>query len=180
MLSPAPLVRDLSMDPASFGRIEATNESLGDIGRTILESLSQSLQLGLNKNLATHHHKGQVSPTALGILKYLPYKVQIQGNTVGHVPHTDIGSLSIVCIFRRARTSSLITREKTRGCTFHREKDVWYATLETLFEFLPDNILRLSLHRVTPFPAEAGKVKLTVVYIMRPETDAVFVDREGK
>lgn len=48
-------------------------------------------------------------------------------------------------------------------------------------EFLSENLLRLSLHRVTPFPAEAGKVKLTVVYLMRPETDAVFfVDRERK
>lgn len=48
-------------------------------------------------------------------------------------------------------------------------------------EFLSDNLLRSSLHRVTPYPAEAGKVKLTVVYRMRPETDAVFfVDREGK
>lgn len=47
-------------------------------------------------------------------------------------------------------------------------------------EFLSDNVLRLSVHRVTPFLAEAGKVKLTVVYLMRPETDAVFLDREGK
>lgn len=30
------------------------------------------------------------------LLKYLPYEVQIQGHTVGHVPHTDIGSLSKV------------------------------------------------------------------------------------
>lgn len=96
MLSPVPLVRDLSIDPASSSRIEATNESLGDIGRTTLESLSQSLHLDPTKNLAAHHRKCQVSPTALGILKYLPYQVQIQGNTVGHVPHTDIGSLSVV------------------------------------------------------------------------------------
>lgn len=47
-------------------------------------------------------------------------------------------------------------------------------------EFLSDNLLRSSLHRVIPHPAEAGKVKITVVYFMRPETDAVFVDREGK
>lgn len=47
-------------------------------------------------------------------------------------------------------------------------------------EFLSENLLRLSLHRVTPYPAEAGKVKLIVVYLMRSETDAVFVDREGK
>lgn len=89
------------MDPASVFQqnrdlVEATNESLGDIGRTILESLSQSLHLDPTKNLATHHRKIQVSPIALGIFKYLPYKVQIQGHTVGHVPHTDIGSLSIV------------------------------------------------------------------------------------
>lgn len=96
MLSPVPLVRDLSMDPASSSRIEAMNESLGDIGRTILESSSQSLHLDPTKNLATHHRKRQVSPIALGLLKYLPYEVQIQGHTVGHVPHTDIGSLSIV------------------------------------------------------------------------------------
>lgn len=66
MLSPVSLVRDLSMDPASSSRIEATNESLGDIGHTILESLFQSLHLDLNKNLAAHHRKGQVSPIALG------------------------------------------------------------------------------------------------------------------
>lgn len=66
MLSPVPLVRDLSMDPASSSRIEATNESLRDIGRTILESLSQSLHLDPTKNLAAHRRKGQVSPTALG------------------------------------------------------------------------------------------------------------------
>lgn len=48
-------------------------------------------------------------------------------------------------------------------------------------EFLSENVLRSSLHRVTPYPAEAGKVKLIVVYRMYPETDAVFfVDREGK
>lgn len=162
MLSPVPLARDLSMDPASSSRIEATMESLGDIGHTILESLSQSLHLNRTKNFAAHHRKGQVSPIALGIFKYLPYEVQIQGHTIGHVPDTDIGS-SLHSLFRRARTSNLTTREKTRGCTFKREKDVWYETLETLFEFLSDNVLRLSLHRVTPFPAEAGTVKLTVV-----------------
>lgn len=48
-------------------------------------------------------------------------------------------------------------------------------------EFLSEIVLRLSLHRVTPFPADAGTVKLIVVYLMRHETDAVFfVDREGK
>lgn len=43
MLSPVTLVRDLSIDPASFSRIKATNESLGDIGRTILEKACLNL-----------------------------------------------------------------------------------------------------------------------------------------
>lgn len=55
-----------------------------------------------------------------------------------------------------------------------------FCSIGDSVEFLSDNVLRWSLHRVTPFPAEAGKVKLIVVYFMRPETDAVFVDREGK
>lgn len=97
MLSPVPLVRNLSMDPASSSRIEATNESLGDIGRTILESLSQSLHLDPTKNLAAHTTAKAKFPLPRSVLlKYLPYKVQIQGHTVGHVSHTDIGSLSIV------------------------------------------------------------------------------------
>lgn len=47
-------------------------------------------------------------------------------------------------------------------------------------EFLIKNLLRSSLHRVIPHPAEKGQNKLTIVYLMGPETDAVFVDREGK
>lgn len=97
MLSPVPLVRDLSIVfQKNRDLVEATNESLGDIGRTTLESLSQSLHLDLNKNSAAHHRKDQDIPTVLGLPKYLLYEVQIQGNTIGHVPHTDIGSLSIV------------------------------------------------------------------------------------
>lgn len=98
-LSCAPRTRPVN-GPSVFQQnrdlVEATNESLRDICRTILESSSQSLHLDPTKNLAVHHRKGQVSPNALGLLKYLPYEVQVQGNTVGHVPHTDIGSLSKV------------------------------------------------------------------------------------
>ncbi|KAE8161279.1 hypothetical protein BDV40DRAFT_268193 [Aspergillus tamarii] len=34
--------------------------------------------------------------------------------------------------------------------------------------------------RVMPLPQEKDKVKLTVVYLMRPDTDSVFVNRNGK
>lgn len=68
-LSCAPRTRPVN-GPSVFQQnrdlVEATNESLGDIGRTILESLSQSLHLDPTKNLAAHHRKGQISPTALG------------------------------------------------------------------------------------------------------------------
>lgn len=179
MLSPVPLVRDLSMGPASFSRIEATNENLRDIGRTTLESLSQSLHLDPIKNLAAHHRKGQASPTALGLLKYLPYEVQIQGHTIGHVPNTDIGSLSKV--FSDVPGLQIYDPRKESWMYIQAREGCMVCNIGDSVEFLSDNVLRLSSRRVTPFPADAGKVKLTVVYFMRRETDAVFfVDREGK
>lgn len=156
--------------------IEATNETLGDIGRAVLDSLSRSLGLQPKQTLAMHHRKGHASTTALGLLKYLPYDAQ--SSEVGHVPHTDIGSLSMVF-------SDVAGLQ-----VYHPGRKVWMfiqprpghavCNIGDSVEFLSKNVLRSSLHRVIPHPSEQGKEKLTVVYLMRPETDAAFVDREGR
>ncbi|KAK2053644.1 putative gibberellin 3-beta hydroxylase [Colletotrichum caudatum] len=156
--------------------IEATNQSLGDIGRVLLDSLSRSLDLTDEKNLARHHRKGSASPTALGLLKYLPHGPESE--EVGHVPHTDIGSLSMVF------------SDVGRLQVYHPGKKAWVfippkpghivCNIGDSAEFLSNNVLRSSLHRVIQHPAVTGKSKPTVVYLMRPETDTVIVDREGK
>ncbi|KAJ3962694.1 hypothetical protein N0V92_000588 [Colletotrichum tropicale] len=156
--------------------LEATNETLGDIGRVLLDSLSRSLNLQGKQNLSEHHRKGQASPTALGLLKYLPYEPQSE--EVGHVSHTDIGSLSMV--FSDVGGLQVYHPGKKAWMFIPPKQGHTVCNIGDSAEFLSKNVLRSSLHRVIPHPAEKGKSKLTVVYLMRPETDTVFVDREGK
>ncbi|KAK2030378.1 putative gibberellin 3-beta hydroxylase [Colletotrichum zoysiae] len=156
--------------------IEATNQSLGDIGRVLLDSLSRSLNLTDEQNLARHHRKGHASPTALGLLKYLPYGPESE--EVGHVPHTDIGSLSMV--FSDVGGLQVYHPGKKAWVFIPPKPGHTVCNIGDSAEFLSKNVLRSSLHRVIPHPAATGKSKLTVVYLMRPETDTVFVDREGK
>jgi isopenicillin N synthase-like dioxygenase len=40
--------------------------------------------------------------------------------------------------------------------------------------------LKSSLHRVMPYPDALNRTKYTIVYLVRPETDAVFIDGDGK
>ncbi|PIG83057.1 hypothetical protein AARAC_004915 [Aspergillus arachidicola] len=156
--------------------VEATNAHLGDIGREIMDSLSRSLNLEGNKNLAAHHRKDQPSPTALGLLKYLPYSVE--STKVGHIPHTDIGSLSMV--FSDVGGLQVYHPKKKKWMYIEPRPGHAVCNIGDSAEFLSQNVLRSSLHRVVPHPQEKEKVKLTVVYLMRPDTESVFVDRNGK
>ncbi|KAK1976427.1 1-aminocyclopropane-1-carboxylate oxidase [Colletotrichum cereale] len=156
--------------------IEATSQTLGNIGRVLLDSLSRSLKLEGKDNLAEHHRRGHASPTALGLLKYLPY--MSQSEEVGHVSHTDIGSLSMV--FSEVGGLQVYHPEKKAWMFIKPKPGHTVCNIGDSTEFLSKNMLRSSLHRVIPHPAEKDKSKLTVVYLMRPETDAVFVDRAGK
>jgi isopenicillin N synthase-like dioxygenase len=156
--------------------LEGLNHTLGDIGRVILDSLSRSLNLDDKKNLAKHHRKGYASTTALGLLKYLPYEPQSE--EVGHVSHTDIGSLSMV--FSDVGGLQVYHPGKKAWTFIPPKPGHTVCNIGDSVEFLSKNLLRSSLHRVIPHPAEKGKSKLTVVYLMRPETDTVLVDREGK
>ncbi|GAB1194371.1 hypothetical protein APSETT444_003616 [Aspergillus pseudonomiae] len=173
--------RDVSLPgPASFQNarslLETTNTYLGDIGRTVLDSLSRSMNLDPSHSLARYHKKDFASPTSLEILKYLPYTPESE--KVGHVPHTDMGSLSMVF----AEVGGLQV--------FHPGKNAWtfiepkpghaVCNIGDSVEFLSGNTLKSSLHRVVPDPRQKDRIKLSVVYLMRPDTDTVFVDREGR
>ncbi|KAM5458306.1 hypothetical protein MaudCBS49596_000219 [Microsporum audouinii] len=47
-------------------------------------------------------------------------------------------------------------------------------------QFLSRGRQRSSLHRVVPHPNALNRTKYTIVYLMRPETDAAFIDGDGK
>ena len=90
MIAPGPLKADGDL-------LQARVSTLHDISLAILTSLSQSLGLTRESSLASTHRKGEASTTALGLLKYLPYGTA-EDIGVGHISHTDTGSLSFVLI----------------------------------------------------------------------------------
>ncbi|RYC60864.1 hypothetical protein CHU98_g5343 [Xylaria longipes] len=88
MAAPGPL-------QAECGFLQAGVYTLRDISLAILASLSQSLGPTGKSSFTSTHRKGEASITALGLLKYLPYGTA-EDIGVGHIAHTDAGSLSFV------------------------------------------------------------------------------------
>ncbi|KAI1380480.1 hypothetical protein F4677DRAFT_406996 [Hypoxylon crocopeplum] len=60
----------------------------------VLSSLSRSLQLPPGEGFQDLHRYGETCTTALGLLKYRMYEPA--GGKIGHIAHTDPGSLSFV------------------------------------------------------------------------------------
>lgn len=129
-----------------------------------------------SKNLVEYHQSDLISGTTLEVLKYLPYSAESE--KVGHLPHTDIGSLSTVF----ADVGGLQV--------FHPIKKTWIfiepkpghavCNIGDSTQFLSHNVLKSSLHRVVPHPLHKDKIKVSVIYFLRPNLDAVFVGRDGK
>ncbi|KAJ5674726.1 uncharacterized protein N7477_004660 [Penicillium maclennaniae] len=152
-----------------------TMRELGDMGRVVFESLSKSIHLEGDRYLPGCHRQPESSTTALGMLKYVPWTPET--DKVGHIAHTDTGSLSMV--FSDVGGLQVLTPREREWVYCTPKKGHAVCNLGDCVEFLSDGKLRSSLHRVVPHPNEKDRVKLTLVYLMRPETDAIFTDREG-
>lgn len=150
---------------------------VGDIhehGLLILSTLSRALQLPLD--LKDCHRKSELSTTGLGLLKYLPYGSS--DANIGHIAHTDLGSLAIVF-------------SKTGGLqVFMPGLEDWQyiapkpghaiVNVGDSLTALSKGALRSCLHRVVPPPDAWDQTKLSLVYLMRPEYDTVFNASDGK
>lgn len=150
--------------------------TLNDIGIAILASLSKSLGLLGKDSFVENHRKGVASTTALGLLKYITYGTEEEN--VGHIAHTDAGSLSLVF----SEIPGLqVAMPHTDEWTFIAPRPGHaIVNVGDSLQFLSGNVLRSSLHRVVPQPDALNLTKYTIVYLMRPETDTSFRDSEGK
>ncbi|KAI0550326.1 gibberellin 20-oxidase [Xylaria curta] len=148
---------------------------LHSAGIAILSSLSRSLQLPRDEGLEDLHRIGEKTTTALGLLKYRKYEPA--GDEIGHIAHTDAGSLSFVFSNISGLQVLMPGIEEWRfipprvGCAIVNVGDS--------LQFLSRGALRSSLHRVVPHMDQEAEEKYTVVYLLRPESDAVFRDAHG-
>ncbi|OOQ88749.1 putative 2OG-Fe(II) oxygenase family oxidoreductase [Penicillium brasilianum] len=170
MVAPGPL-------QAGGKLLQANVSALRDISLAILDSLSQSLGLTGNFNLTSVHRAGEVSTTALGLLKYLPHGTS-EDIRVGHIADTDAGSLSFVFTEVPGLQVALPGTDEW-SYILPREGRAIVNVGDSL-HLVSQGKLRSILHRVVPYPDALNRTKYTGVFLVRPETDAVFIDGNGK
>jgi isopenicillin N synthase-like dioxygenase len=170
MAAPGPL-------QANGNFLQANISALRDISLAILDSLSQYLGLTGKSHLASTHRAGEASTTALGLLKYLPYGTSNDGG-VGHIAHTDAGSLSFV--FTDVAGLQVAMPETDEWTYILPREGHAIVNVGDSLHLLSQGRLKSSLHRVVPYPDALNRTKYTIVYLVRPETDAVFIDSDGK
>lgn len=129
-----------------------------------------------SRSLVEQHREDRLSCTSLEVLKYLPYTPESQ--KVGHLPHTDLGSLSTV--FTEVGGLQVFHPAKQNWVFIEPKPGHAVCNIGDSVEFLSKNVLKSSLHRVVPHPIQKDKTKLSVIYFLRPNRDAIFVDRDGR
>ncbi|CAN8097372.1 unnamed protein product [Discula destructiva] len=153
---------------------EATS-TFRDISALLLTRLSSAL--GLPENLAyqRYHRKNEVCPTALGLLKYtIP---DIEPDKVGQIAHTDAGSLSIV--FTEIGGLQVLKPNEEQWYYIAPKPGHAVVNVGDALRFISGGVLESSLHRIIPHKNERMRHKYSIVYLLRPEMDAEFVDADG-
>lgn len=145
-------------------------------GLAILSSLSRCLRLPADEQFQGLHRYNEKCTTALGLLKYRKYDPT--GEELGHIAHTDAGSLSFV--FSNIGGLQVLMPGTEQWSYIPPRNGCAVVNVGDSLQFLSRGALRSSLHRVVPHPDQAQQEKYTVVYLMRPESDAILKDAQGK
>ncbi|KAF4549843.1 2OG-Fe(II) oxygenase-like protein 4 [Elsinoe fawcettii] len=149
--------------------------SFRSMSTIILTRLSEALELDEDQAYQHFHRPNEVCPTALGLLKYT--LAEEEPDKVGQIAHTDAGSLSVVFT-------------EVAGLQVQKPRDdEWYyiapkpghavVNVGDSLRFISGGVLASALHRIIPHNDELGRHKYSIVYLLRPEMDAEFVDEEG-
>ncbi|KAF6789070.1 hypothetical protein CSOJ01_14859 [Colletotrichum sojae] len=176
MYSLATRFYDLPHEEKSRWLVDRDHDEHLVMGVLLLTRISEAL--GLSEDLAfqQYHRKDAVCPTALGLLKYT--LAEVEPDKVGQIAHSDAGSLSIV-FTEVAGLQVLKPKEET---WYYIAPKPGHAVVNVgdALRFISGGVLESSLHRIIPHKDEMGRHKYSIVYLLRPEMDAEFVDADGK
>ncbi|OIW29132.1 Clavaminate synthase-like protein [Coniochaeta ligniaria NRRL 30616] len=123
------------------------------------------------------HRPGKPSTTSLAMLHYLPRTSLVESHQVGHMAHTDVGSLTL-----------LFT--STPGLEVYRpSSEEWVPVIPregTIFINVGDSLRFISggrfnscLHRVVPLAGKSLE-RYSLAFFCRPELTAISEDTEGR
>ncbi|KAH8635731.1 hypothetical protein IG631_11132 [Alternaria alternata] len=173
-------------DPASFPGPEVIAHQLDPLKKAIatfrgisvllLERISAALDLDPSKAFQGYHREGAVCPTALGLLKYTI--AEEEPEKIGQIAHTDAGSLSIV--FTEVAGLQVLKPEEDDWFYIAPKPGHAVVNVGDALRFISGGNLQSSLHRIIPHKDERFRHKYSIVYLLRPEMDAEFIDGEGR
>ncbi|KAF5513849.1 2-oxoglutarate-dependent dioxygenase gloE [Colletotrichum fructicola] len=167
---PGPAVIANELDP-----LKQAMSSFREMSILLLTRISEALELKDNLAYQQYHRKNAVCPTALGLLKYT--LAEVENDKVGQIAHSDAGSLSIVF----TEVAGLQVLKPNEETWYYIAPKPGHAVVNVgdALRFISGGVLESSLHRIIPHKDEMGRHKYSIVYLLRPEMDAEFVDAEG-
>ncbi|KAK3938306.1 2OG-Fe(II) oxygenase-like protein 4 [Diplogelasinospora grovesii] len=168
LAAPGPLAEQRELLSASI-------HDFHTVGLAILSSLSRALGLPDGQGFEHFHRLDEKCTTALGLLKYRKYTPTDE--QVGHIAHTDAGSLSFV--FSNIGGLQVLMPGSEQWSFIAPRHGCAIVNVGDSLQFLAGGCLRSSLHRVVPHADQEREEKYTVVYLMRPESDAMLKDPQG-
>lgn len=155
--------------------IQQCVRSMNDVSVQIIKLLSSALSLPSDQSFQAFHRSDQPSTSATSLLRYLPDTPNT--DKVGHIAHTDIGTLAIVFSEVPGLQVQLPGHSEWRFVVPRPGHAI--VNVGDCLTFLSNGCLPSILHRVVPAPGNT-EVKYSVGYFLRPEFEAVLTDREGR
>lgn len=148
------------------------NES-HEICLTILKTLSHSLGLD---SIAQQHRADRSSTSAIALLKYPQH--ESDDNFAGHIAHTDVGSLTL--LFCEQDGLQALHPASGQWENVKPRQDHAVVNVGDSLHHLSQRALKSCLHRVLPYTSRIQHARYSVIYFMRPEQSASFIDEKGQ
>lgn len=101
----------------------------------------------------------------------------MEQDKIGQIAHTDAGSLSIV--FTEVAGLQVLKPNDDQWYYIAPKPGHAVVNVGDALRFISGGILESSLHRIIPHKDEMRRHKYSIVYLLRPEMNAEFIDAEG-
>ncbi|CZT14697.1 related to gibberellin 20-oxidase [Ramularia collo-cygni] len=148
------------------------------ITRLILERLSSELNLTDEARFETNHEDSKPSLCTLILLHYPKNNDTTAPTNVGHLKHTDIGSITLV-LSQQWGLQFLSPTTKQWEFLEPRPKHA-IVNVGDFLRFLSGGKLASIVHRVVPLAGRQTEDRYSIAYFLRMHDDAQFTDFDGK
>lgn len=167
---PAPLKSNLR-------RVMEFQTRCSEMAGQLLAAMSRGLDPRPAVPFQLCHGPRQPSTTSLAMLRYLPQSGPLESHQVGHMAHTDVGSLTL--LFTSTPGLEIFSPSTAEWSPVLPRQGSIFVNVGDSLRFISEGRLNSCLHRVVPPPGKPAE-RYSLAFFHRPELAAVFMDGEGR